>query len=369
LPYSGALDEFLRKKVRNDYPLWALWEMGAKRLRLPWHDLTDGRIRERMAGLKKMGHMFNLFIYDLPTPRLLEVFQRHRELLESIEIIIPWGKSALYIEPLIQIRRQLNLPIYLSKLRSSADVEKEGGRFKHFIKHGFRVDERNVLEEFLRSEGAASAFDGFIFRIARNAEPFVDIPAAVDMTNKLGIGAQFQVTLANENPALSENNDQINANRVAEALAIALALPQTTIILDTFADMDRGYFPRTGLVDRRYNPRLAADVYRNLNAQLGPHSKNLSIGTIQNVSGGKFCTLRAPDCLWVLALPDDELFLSELDLPAMSTPNPQNATCLNLASGLNLRIQWPNENNQHLVNHKMSSNLKMTAPTLVRFAI
>jgi hypothetical protein len=368
-PYSGALDEFLRKKVRNDYPLWALWEMGVKRLRLPRHDLMEVRTRERMAALKNFGHLFYLFIYDLPAPRLLEALQRHRKLLESIEIIIPWEKAPLYIEQLIQIRKQLNLPVYLSKLRSSADVEKEGGRFKHFIKHGFRASERNVIEDFLRLSRAAEAVDGFVFYIDRSAEPFVDMSAAVNMTHNLGLGAQFQVALANENPALAENNDQANANRVAETLAGALAFPQTTVILDTFVDMDRGYFPRTGLVDRRYNPRLAADVYRNLNAQLGPHSKKLAIGATQKVSGGKFCTLKAPECLWVLALPEDELFLSELDLPATGVPEPKNATCLNLVSGRNLRIQWQKENDRHQFDYKTNGSLKVAAPSLLRFVI
>lgn len=369
LPYSGALDEFLRKKVRNDYPLLALWEMGAKRLRLPWHDLTDERTRERMVGMKKMGHRFHLFIYDLPPPQLLEALGNHRELLESIEIIIPWGKAPQYIEQLIQIRKQLNLPIYLSKLRSSADVEKEGGRFKHFIKHGFRTNERNVIEDFYRLNGASSALDGVVFRIDRSAEIISDISAAVNMTHNLGLGAQFLVALANENPALAENNDQANANRVAEALAVSLALSQATVILDTFADMDRGYFPRSGLVDRRYNPRLAADVYRNLNAQLGPHSKKLTIGETQKVSGGKICTLKSSECIWVLALPDNELCLSQLDMAAMGIPESKNASCSDLASGRNSRIQWQKENDRHQFDHNPNSSLIVTAPSLLRFVI
>ena len=35
MPYSGALDEFYRKKARNDYTLMALWEMGIQKLRVP----------------------------------------------------------------------------------------------------------------------------------------------------------------------------------------------------------------------------------------------------------------------------------------------------------------------------------------------
>jgi 3',5'-cyclic AMP phosphodiesterase CpdA len=368
-PYSGALDEFLRKKVRNDYPMWALWEMGARRLRLPLHDLTDERVRARLADLKIMGHQVCLFIYDLPSPEMVKTFENHQELLESIEIIIPWANAPQYVEGLTQIRKQLNVPIYLSKLRSSADVEKEGGRFKHFIKHGFSASEQNVIEDFLKLNGASSAVDGFVFRVDRSAEPFVDIPAAVDMTQRLGLNAQFQVALANENPAVAENDDAANANRVAETLAVALALPQTTVILDTFVDMDRGYFPRTGLVDRRYNPRMAGDVYRNLNARLGPHSKKLVASATQKVAGGKICILKSPECLWVLVLPEDELILSELNLTAFGVTELENATCSDLADGRNFKLQLQKENDRLQSNHERNGNFKVRTPILLRLVI
>ena len=31
---SGAVDEFRRKKARNDYPIMAMWEMGLRGLRV-----------------------------------------------------------------------------------------------------------------------------------------------------------------------------------------------------------------------------------------------------------------------------------------------------------------------------------------------
>ena len=368
-PYSGALDEFLRKKVRNDYPLWALWEMGARRLRLPLHDLTDERIRVRLADLKIIGHKICLFIYDLPATKLIKTIEQHQKLLESIEIIIPWTNAAKYVDRLIQIRTQLNVPIYLSKLRSSADVEKEGGRFKHFVKHGFSASDHKVIKDFLQLNGASSAVDGFVFHIDRSEEPFVDIPAAVNMTQRLGFSAQFQVALANENPALAENDDAANANRVAETLAIALAMPQTTVILDTFVDMDRGYFPRTGLVDRRYNPRMAGDVYRNLNAQLGPHSKKLVVGATQKVAGGRICMLKSPEGLWVLALPEEELFLSELNLSALGVLEVENAICSDLAEGRNFRIHLQKVNDHPQVDQKQNDVLRVTSPSLLRFVI
>jgi len=368
LPYSGVVDEFVRKKARNDYPLWVLWEMGARRLRLPLQDFTDEQTRTRLADLKTMGHQYCLFIYDLPSRQLIKTLVRYQELLESIEIIIPWANASRCVDRLIQIRQQLNVPLYLSKLRSSADAEKDGGHFKHFIKHGFSVREQKVIEDFLQLNGAAGAVDGFVFHIDRRDDPFVDIQAAAKFAQNLGLGAQFQVSLANENPALAENDDAANANRVAETLAVALALPQTIVILDTFVDMDRGYFPRTGLVDRRYNPRMAGNVYRNLNSQLGPNANDLEIGASRTVSGGKICALKAPECLWLLVLPEDEMMLSQTDLTAFGAAELENATCLDLASGQNFRIQLQKENDHHLSTaHQQNGRLRVTTASLLRF--
>ena len=39
--------------------------------------------------------------------------------------------------------------------------------------------------------------------------------------------------------------------------------------MDTFDDADRGYFTRTGLVDRRFNPRVASNIVSELIQRLG----------------------------------------------------------------------------------------------------
>ena len=60
---SGALDEFERKRARNDYPLMALWEMGLRSMRVPIQDLIDPRVRRRMGLLKSIGHIFQVYCY------------------------------------------------------------------------------------------------------------------------------------------------------------------------------------------------------------------------------------------------------------------------------------------------------------------
>ena len=66
---SGALDEFRRKRARNDYTLMALWEMGLRGLRVPIQDLQDARTRRRMEIMTDVGHLFHVYLYGLPNSR------------------------------------------------------------------------------------------------------------------------------------------------------------------------------------------------------------------------------------------------------------------------------------------------------------
>ncbi len=59
-------------------------------------------------------------------------------------------------------------------------------------------------------------------------------------------------------------DDHANAQRIAVATLAAVSSRTTEVILDSFCDSDRGYFVRTGLIDRRFNPRLAGKMLSHL---------------------------------------------------------------------------------------------------------
>ena len=56
IPYTGAVDEFNRKRVRNDYIVASLWEMGLRYLRIPLQDITELTASRRIAELASIGH-------------------------------------------------------------------------------------------------------------------------------------------------------------------------------------------------------------------------------------------------------------------------------------------------------------------------
>ena len=87
---SGAVDEFRRKKARNDYPVMALWEMGLRGLRVPLQDLMDTATRRRMEIMFGVGHKFHIYRYGIPTKIEIETIKKHFSIIEELELVLGW---------------------------------------------------------------------------------------------------------------------------------------------------------------------------------------------------------------------------------------------------------------------------------------
>ena len=316
IPPTGALDEFERKRARNDYPLLALWEMGISKLRVPFQDLEDRRTRERMRLLRGVGHEFTVYTLDVPTGRARDLLIEHHELVDAWEIVCPWAEVERAVDAIRDVKGKAPLRAYLSKLRMKEDVKAEGSRYYHFINHGFVAGERGDLEAYWAGGDARGVIDGVVLRVVRHASPWRDIQAAEEIAASLGTRAMVHVRMASTNPAEEFTDDLANAARVAEALAAAAAQPgseaRVHVFLDTFADIDRGYFIRNGLVDRRWNPRLASHVVRHLVGALSMSHASLTRGPLVEIPSGRVCVLEGPGELLALVLPERPLRLNRL---------------------------------------------------------
>lgn len=275
IPPSGGLDEFARKIVRNDYPLLALWEMGVRKLRVPFQDLLDARLRDRMRDMQGLGMGFTIFSYKIPAFELLETLIAHGDLVDSWELAVPPEEIEATLEKLRPLRSECEVPIYLSRLRSKDDMETDGQRYYHVINHGYVAGERAMVEELAANALFREVASGFVFRIPRERACWDEIIAIGDMARDLDIRASVHVRLATSNPAAEACDDLENANQIAEALTASLTQPHINVFLDTFADVDRGYFVRTGVVDRRFNPRLGLQVVRYLLAAFAAQTGSL----------------------------------------------------------------------------------------------
>ncbi len=365
IPPMGALDEFERKKVRNDYPLMALWEMGVRKLRVPFQDLEDPRVRERMRLLRSLGHAFTVYTLDVPPGRARDLLIEHHELVDAWEVVCHWPDVERTVAAIREVKGKAPLAVYLSRLRAREDAQREGSRYYHFVNHGFVASERSALEAVLRGE-TPPVIDGVVFRVARQASPWREIGAAAEVSADLGIRAACHIRMSSTNPAEDFRDDLANANRVAEALLAALARgaphrPPVDVFIDTFADIDRGYFVRNGLVDRRYNPRLAGHVVRNLYGALNEDSEPVTPGGLHDVTSARICTAARGGELVALVLPQRKVRVDRVPAGARDAGAGGTARCVDLGTGRITRVPWRRAG-EHL---ELKGGLACATPTLI----
>ncbi|MCC7081756.1 MAG: metallophosphoesterase [Burkholderiales bacterium] len=265
---TGGVQEFARKRTRNDYPALALWEMGIRRLRVPLQDLADARVRARMSLLRRLGHRYTAYVFGLPAAEMAEALHSHAELIDALEVVVPWEQAPALLPALAHLRAQSGIRIWLSKLRRHEDAKFDGSHYNHFINHGFVPAEHEQLREMLAQPGARTGVDGFVGRVGQGRCAWSELNAWEQLAVALDIRMAVHVRIAADNPAEPIEDDLAIANRVAQALLAASCCSRLEVFLDSFCDVDRNYFPHHGLVDRRYDPRLAARVITNMHGAL-----------------------------------------------------------------------------------------------------
>jgi len=347
VPPMGALDEFERKRARNDYPLFAVWDMGVRKLRVPFQDLEDPAVRQRMRDLRALGHQFTVYTLDVPRGRARDVLVEHADLVDVWEVVCSWPDVTRTLAAIHDVKAKAPLAVCLSKLRTKEDVRREGSRYFHFINHGFVVAESDDLRTWWSTDGATGAVDGVVFRVVRHASPWADVAAAHDVASALGVRAAVHVRMASTNPAEEFTDDLANANRVAETLVAAHAASgaggtPTDVFVDTFVDIDRGYFIRNGLIDRRYNPRLASRVVRHLHAAL-PTPGAWSASTVQEKDGARVCVLERPGQLLALVLPAGSAAVDALAGGALLNASRGPGRRIDLDTGEISELRWTRE--------------------------
>lgn len=363
---SGGVQEFERKKARNDYPLYALWEMGVRKLRVPLHDLLDTQVRARMQLLASLGHSFTVYHFGIPAGTALTALKQARRAITALEVILPGSKMKSALPGLLRLKEKTGCRVVLSKLRKHEDAKYDGSRFDHFINHGFVLTEHDQLKTLLAARGARKAIDSVVFRIVRERSPWDDLPAVRDLCRALGIAGSIQLRLAANNPAEVLADDLATANRTAESLVAAFACPQLEMFFDTFIDIDRGYFARNGFFDRRYNPRPASRVYANLHSALASALPLELSGETPAVPGGQLKCFSSARKLWLLLLPAPRMELRQIPLGARPPAATAKVSKIDLASGAIETLRWTPATGKPVA--ELAQQLVCTTPTLVSFS-
>ncbi|MDX3905978.1 MAG: metallophosphoesterase [Pigmentiphaga sp.] len=314
IPYSSMLDEFRRKRARNDYPILALWEMGVRKLRVPLDDLLDDSARKRMEILAASGGRFTVFHFGMPNDAELDRIRQSRGAVEGLELILKWPPAPDLKARLIAIRDRAGVPLVLSRFWNASGESRDGKQIKLLVDHGFTCND-DKLPALLGAAGAESV-QGIVFRIDRETAARTGIEQAVAAAERAGLRAQVHMRLADDSPARARCDEWSNTSRVLEAALCSHYYRGHTIFLDTLSDVDRGYFPRVGLIDRLGNPRRAGRSLRNLNGALSelPPLQSLCwheirqglVGVAQAGDAWVVLALKpVPDAAWSVDLPTE----------------------------------------------------------------
>jgi hypothetical protein len=145
--------------------------------------------------------------------------------------------------------------------------------------------------------------DGLVFRIARDTCAREGIARAAAAAEGRGLRAQVHVRLADDSPAQAQYDEWRNTCRVLETALCSHFHRDHRVFLDTLGDVDRGYFPRAGLIDRRGNPRLPGRTLRNLNGALS-ELPPLRVLDWHETADGLLGEARAGDAVLLLPLPE-----------------------------------------------------------------
>ena len=178
----------------------------------------------------------------------------HAHLIDAVEFVTFTADASDVAGDLAALDCAGGPRTYLGKSHSSADEPKQGSKFAHSVSFGFKWEDRQDLLPALKKQQSVR---GVVFQVNLHD----DLPARLSEIERFAedneLFAAANIRLAHINPAVANFDDAVIAERVAEAIAIAPRLERTNLQLDTFADIDRGYHPRHGLLDRRFNFRAA----------------------------------------------------------------------------------------------------------------
>ena len=169
-------------------------------------------------------------------------------------------------------RTEFDIPLYWAKLRMNEDAHYDGKHVSHFIKTGFTPSELDSVETILESAGARQLFEGIVVRIDRGIDVLRTAAMLARFAEHTNLKVLASVKLADASIARERGDDFDTARLVAETLISASISPAVRYVFDTFMDVDRGYFPRRGFIDRMFNPRPALHAYAGLSQALGEHS-------------------------------------------------------------------------------------------------
>jgi predicted phosphodiesterase len=254
---TAGLDEFNRKRIRNDATLLGLWEARIRDVRIPLADLDTPTGLRRVADLYETGMRFTVFSPGVPNDATVALVRSAAPVVHRWEVIVENEAMRAAIET-VTLADIDGISVAIAPILPAGS---DSSQVHHFVAAGWPPGDE--LGGFPAMDPNGSV-DELVFRVRDGS----DIEHAA-MTAGKGAGAHGRraviiVDLPRGSESVMFDDDAAVAARVEEAVHAAVSNPDVSVFLDGFIDHDRGYYPRHGLIDRAYNPRPA--LYRLIEA-------------------------------------------------------------------------------------------------------
>jgi hypothetical protein len=263
LPFNPPTDTFGRKRVRDDYTLLMLLQLGLRDLRVPAADLLGAEKRLRFKELSSLGFRFTCFLEPNPSARLLDALAAEGEGIDTLECIVP-GTDRTALERLVPLAGRHGFSLSMGPLLSPEFIE---GKTAHKVRYGFDVACDGSAKAAALGLAGLPGRKGLVFSAPMAEFGAAEAQAVADFAARTGI----EPTILLERTApdmVALDDDKVLPLRVADMLALARAHPALRLLLDSFMSIDRGYHVRSGLVDRTFNLTPAGRVVRAANTVL-----------------------------------------------------------------------------------------------------
>lgn len=268
---TGGVQEFGRKWARNDYPLMALWEMGARLAKVPDLDLSESESRERMRLMALLGHRYIVTTLKLPRPEGLAALDAAHCGVDAFEVNITLENFGDQKDEWRAFRSSTGHKLYLSKILTYDGSHYDGKHFSHFVHAGFSIAELSSHAQQLAASREAGEIDGVTVRLDAPQDLAANFAAIQSFSERTGCLVLVSLKLSSHSLAVERIDDVGNVAKVAQSMILSKTTSVISFVFDTFMDVDRGYFPRTAFIDRRFNPRPPAQAFTMLSALLSEY--------------------------------------------------------------------------------------------------
>ena len=290
LQSAGALawPSVLRQRVRDDHPLLACLELGARHLRVPSSDLDDELQRRRLGLLRDEGVAVTACWLWSERLDLAAAVGARADCIDAVELQVPQmlQPGAACLDALVGCGRELGKAVVLTPVLAR---EKRPDKYHPRSRFGYRAGELAELDRYLGQLDLG--LDRVLCHVDSEAAPWAvlrELEAVVPLEH---LGDLDCVV------GLPGTDDGGQAQRAAEAVFAAALQPGLRLFLDPLVDLDRTNDVNHGLLDRLSNPRPAFHAARCLNTILfsapGHYRPGAILGTgpkrILSLVGGAVC--------------------------------------------------------------------------------